>query len=97
MNLDYSIRELCEAMAVSRSGYHDWAARVPGPRAQANAALQPLALRWRQNLEEIRGSRLRVRYTTWSRIGHGALLPALRCSRRARWIASGEALGAVGV
>jgi putative transposase len=42
MNSDYAIVELCEAFAVSRSGYHDWAARKPGPRAQADELLLPL-------------------------------------------------------
>ena len=42
MQEDYSIADLCDALAVSRSGYHAWAARVPGPRAQANATLWPL-------------------------------------------------------
>jgi putative transposase len=39
MQEDHSIAQLCDALAVSRSGYHAWAAREPGPRAQANAAL----------------------------------------------------------
>ena len=42
MQEDHSIAALCDALAVSRSGYHAWAARVPGPRAQADAALWPL-------------------------------------------------------
>ena len=42
MNNEYPIAELCEALDVTRSGYHGWAARRPGPRAQANAALLPL-------------------------------------------------------
>lgn len=62
MNLDYSIRELCEAMAVSRSGYHDWAARVPGPRAQANAALLPLITQAHQESRQTYGS---PRITRW--------------------------------
>ena len=35
----YSIKELCEALGVSRSGYHAACARGPAPRAQANAQL----------------------------------------------------------
>ena len=42
MQEEHSIAELCEALTVSRSGYHAWVARAPGPRAQANAALWPL-------------------------------------------------------
>ena len=42
MNPDYAIIELCEAFAVSRSGYHAWAGRKPGPRAQADERLLPL-------------------------------------------------------
>lgn len=30
---------LCAALGVSRSGYYDWLARAPSPRAQVNAAL----------------------------------------------------------
>jgi transposase InsO family protein len=42
MQAEHAIADLCAALAVSRSGYHAWAAREPGPRAQANAALWPL-------------------------------------------------------
>jgi transposase InsO family protein len=42
LNPDYAIVELCEAFAVSRSGYHAWAGRKPGPRAQADERLLPL-------------------------------------------------------
>ncbi len=62
MNRDYSISELCEALAVSRSGYHDWAARAPGPRAQANAALLPLITLAHQESRETYGS---PRITRW--------------------------------
>ncbi|MBI3414985.1 MAG: hypothetical protein HY043_06630 [Verrucomicrobia bacterium] len=37
MQEEHSIADLCDALAVSRSGYHAWAARVPGPSAQADA------------------------------------------------------------
>lgn len=39
MTPEYPIADLCQALKVTRSGYHAWAARRPGPRAQANAAL----------------------------------------------------------
>jgi putative transposase len=42
MTPEYPIANLCQALAVTRSGYHAWATRRPGPRAQANAALLPL-------------------------------------------------------
>lgn len=42
MNEEYSITDLCGALCVTRSGYHAWAGRRPGERAQANAALLPL-------------------------------------------------------
>ena len=42
MQHEYSISNLCEALEVTRSGYHDWASRDPGPRAQADAQLLPL-------------------------------------------------------
>ena len=42
MQAEHSILDLCAALDVSRSGYHAWAAREPGPRAQADATLWPL-------------------------------------------------------
>jgi transposase InsO family protein len=42
MHDHYSISELAEAFAVSRSGYHAWAGRPPCARAQADAQLAPL-------------------------------------------------------
>jgi putative transposase len=41
MKADHPIGWLCEALAVSSSGYYDWCHRQtqPGPRAQANAQL----------------------------------------------------------
>jgi putative transposase len=42
MSVEYPIAELCAALKVTRSGYHAWADRRPGPRAQANAMLLPL-------------------------------------------------------
>src|SRR5437867_13345674 len=42
MNPEYPIADLCAALAVTRSGYHAWASRRPGRRAQADAALWPL-------------------------------------------------------
>lgn len=35
MQEDHSIAALCDAPAVSRSGYDAWAARKPGPRAES--------------------------------------------------------------
>ena len=42
MQEDHCLTDLCAALAVTRSGYHAWAGRAPGPRAQANARLWPL-------------------------------------------------------
>jgi putative transposase len=42
MEGEHDIVELCAALNVSRSGYHAWKTREPGPRACANAALWPL-------------------------------------------------------
>jgi transposase InsO family protein len=39
MASDYSLNALCEAFAVSRSGYYAWREREPSARAQANARL----------------------------------------------------------
>jgi putative transposase len=42
MQPEYAIDQLCRTLGVTRSGYHAWSGRRPGPRAQANAALWPL-------------------------------------------------------
>ena len=42
MQEEHSLNDLCDALGVSRSGYHAWVARTPGPRAQADAVLWPL-------------------------------------------------------
>jgi len=39
MHPEYPMADLCQALRVTRSGYHAWVSRRPGPRAQANAAL----------------------------------------------------------
>jgi transposase InsO family protein len=36
---EYTVRDLCAALEVSRSGYHAWSGRPAGPRAQANRQL----------------------------------------------------------
>ena len=45
MQPEYAIDQLCATLAVTRSGYHAWASREPGVRAQANAAWLPLISR----------------------------------------------------
>jgi len=62
MSRDYSLSELCAALAVSRSGYHAWARRLPGPRAQANAALLPLITQAHQESRQTYGA---PRITHW--------------------------------
>lgn len=62
MQEEHSIADLCEALAVSRSGYHAWAAREPGPRAQADAALWP---RIEQAYEESRRTYGSPRIRQW--------------------------------
>jgi putative transposase len=42
MSAEHSIAALCLALNVTRSGYHAWAGRSPGLRAQADALLLPL-------------------------------------------------------
>lgn len=42
MSKEYPVADLCQALAVTRSGYHARISRAPGPRDQANAALLPL-------------------------------------------------------
>jgi transposase InsO family protein len=72
MQSDYSVSELCEALAVSRSGFHDWASRAPGPRAHADTALLPLIEEAHRQSRQTYGS---PRITHWLRVrGH-------RCGR----------------
>jgi len=62
MSNEYSIRELCAAFEVTVSGYHAWDGRLPGPRAQANAALLPLITQAHQESRQTYGS---PRVTRW--------------------------------
>lgn len=39
MRNQYSVKELCTALSVSRSGYHAWKTRKPGKREQENQKL----------------------------------------------------------
>jgi len=64
MKPDYTVSELSQALAVSRSGYHNWAARQPGARAQANARLLPLISQAHQESRQTYGS---PRITHWLR------------------------------
>ena len=56
MHDEYPIDQLCATLAVTRSGYHAWAARRPGPRAQANAVLLPLIAQAHQVSHQTYGS-----------------------------------------
>lgn len=56
MSDQYLLSELCQALVVSRSGYHAWATRVPGPRAQANATLLPLIAQAHRESRQTYGS-----------------------------------------
>jgi len=61
MQTEYSIAELCGTLAVTRSGYHAWASREPGVRAQANAALLPLITQAHRESRQTYGSpRIRI-------------------------------------
>lgn len=64
MKGDYTVSELSEALAVSRSVYHDWAARASGARAQANATLLPLISQAHQESRQTYGG---PRITHWLR------------------------------
>ena len=64
MQPEYPIAELCAALNATRSGYHAWAARLPGPRAQADAGLLPLIQQAHRESRQTYGS-LRIR--TWLR------------------------------
>ena len=56
MQPEYSLEQLCATLAVTRSGYHAWASRAPGVRAQANAALLPLISQAHQASRQTYGS-----------------------------------------
>jgi transposase InsO family protein len=56
MQREYSIAELCGTLNVTRSGYHAWAGRKPGVRAQANAALLPLITQAHRESRQTYGS-----------------------------------------
>ena len=61
MHAEYPIDQLCAPLAVTRSGYHAWASRQPGPRAQANAALLPLITQAHRESRQTYGSpRIRI-------------------------------------
>ena len=66
--------DLCAALAVARRGSHAWAARAPGPRAQANAILWPLI---EQAGKESRQTYGRPRLRLWLWLGRKGLI----CSR----------------
>jgi len=56
MSTDYSLHELCAALGVTHTGYHAWARRTPGARAQANAQLLPLITQAHQESRQTYGS-----------------------------------------
>jgi putative transposase len=61
MQSEYSIAALCGTLNVTRSGYHAWAERNPGVRAQANAALLSLIRQAHQESRQTYGSpRIRI-------------------------------------
>jgi putative transposase len=64
MHREYPIAELCAALNATRSGYHAWAARLPGPRAQADAGLLPLIQQAHRESRQTYGS---PRIRTWLR------------------------------
>jgi transposase InsO family protein len=80
MGGEYSITELCEALAVTRSGYHAWASRVLGPRAQADARLLPLIQQAHQESRQTYGS---PRIRSWLR-QHGEHCGRARINRLMR-------------
>jgi putative transposase len=56
MQSEYPIEQLCLTLAVTRSGYHAWAGRRPGPRARANATLLPLITQAHEESRQTYGS-----------------------------------------
>ena len=80
LQAEHSIAELCDTLGVSRSGYHAWAAREPGPRAQANATLWPLIEQAYQQSRQTYGS---PRVWQWLK-GHGEKCGRHRVARLMR-------------
>lgn len=80
MQPEYPIAELCATLRVTRSGYHAWAAREPGVRAQANAALLPLIRQAHRESRQTYGS---PRIRTWLR-QHGQRCGRCRIARLMR-------------
>jgi transposase InsO family protein len=62
MSNEYPVADLCAALKVARSGYHAWASRPPGPRAQADAGLLPLIQQAHRESRQTYGS---PRIRTW--------------------------------
>lgn len=56
MSADYPMTALCEAFAMSRSGYYAWRERSPSPRQQANARLVEEIKLLRRGVEACYGS-----------------------------------------
>ena len=80
MHNEYPISELCEALVVTRSGYHSWVSRRPGVRVQANARLLPLITQAHQESRLTYGS---PRITHWLR-EHGHRCGRVRIARLMR-------------
>ena len=64
MQNEYSIADMCGALRVTRSGYHAWMRRVPGPRAQTDARLLPLIQQAHKESRQTYGS---PRIRSWLR------------------------------
>lgn len=64
LSCEYPVNRLCATLDVSRSGYHAWVTRAPGPRAQANAELLPLITQAHQESRQTYGC---PRITRWLR------------------------------
>ena len=80
MSDEYAIDQLCAPLAVTRSGDHAWAGRLPGSRAPANAAWLPLI---EQAQRESRQTYGRPRVQHWL-TQHGQVCGRHRVARRIR-------------
>ncbi len=78
---EHSIKLMCRVLEVSRSGFHAWAARKPGPRALSDAALT-------QRIREIHDANRRVygspRIHAELRLGDGVRVGRKRVERLMR-------------
>lgn len=84
METEHDIADLCDTLAVSRSGYHAWKSREPSLRAQANATLLPLIAEAFAKSRQTYGSP-RIRHWLQQRGHHCGRNRVARLMRKEGW------------